>query len=125
MTVKLKRVAIFVEQMQRALDFYRMLGFEIPESANEEHHVEVEQNGVLLAFGTWESAQIILDSPDKPVAHRMELAFQFDSREALDEVYGRLTAQGFIGHREPRDLPWGERYAIVIDPDGNLVSLVA
>ncbi len=125
MTVKLKRVAIFVEQMKRALDFYRMLGLEIPESANEEHHVEVEHNGIRLAFSTRESAQVVLDGWEEPVGYRIELAFQFDSREALDELYRQLTVHGYIGHRGPRDTPWGERYAIVKDPDGNLISLVA
>lgn len=125
MTVKLIRVAIFVEQMKRALDFYRMLGLEIPESANEEHHVEVEQNGLRLAFGTWESAKDIFDDREEPVGHRIEIAFQFDSREVLDELYRLLTVHGYIGYRGPRDTPWGERYAIVKDPDGNLISIVA
>ncbi|WP_248930421.1 VOC family protein [Paenibacillus hamazuiensis] len=125
MSVKLKRVAIFVGQMKRALDFYRMLGLEIPENADEEHHVEVEQNGLRLAFGTWESAKVVFDGLEEPVGNRIELAFQFDSREVLDELYRQLTADGYTGCRGPRDTPWGERYAIVKDPDGNLISLVA
>lgn len=125
MTVKVKRVAIFVERMDRALNFYRTLGLEIPASADEEHHVEVEQNGFRLAFDTWEMAEGILGGSGKPTGHRMELAFQFDGREALDESYRRLTAQGYTGYLAPQDTPWGERYAIVKDPDGNLVSMVA
>ena len=125
MAVKVKRIAIYAEELQRTLDFYRMLGLEIPASANEEHHVEVEHHGLRLAFDTRESAQAVLGSWEGPVGYRMELAFQFDSREALDETYRRLTARGSIGHLEPRDTPWGERYAIVKDPDGNLISLVA
>ncbi|MBB6637536.1 VOC family protein [Cohnella thailandensis] len=125
MTVKLKRVSIFVEQMQRALDFYRMLGLEIPESANEKHHVDVEHNGLRLSFGTWESAQVMFDGHVEPAGYRMEIAFQFDSRDALDDLYRQMTEHGYIGHREPRDMPWGERFAIVKDPDGNLISLVA
>ena len=124
MAVKMKRVAIYVEQMQRALDFYRALGLEIPSSADEEHHVEVEQNGLIFAFDTWEMAEGILGSA-RPAGHRMEIAFQFDSREALDELYLQLTAKGYAGYLAPRDTPWGERYAIVHDPDGNLISLVA
>lgn len=124
MTVKVKRVAIYVERMDRALNFYRTLGLEIPASADEEHHVEVEQDGFRLAFDTWEMAEGILGS-EKPAGHRMELAFQFDGREALDETYHQLTAQGYTGYLAPQDTPWGERYAIVKDPDDNLVSMVA
>jgi hypothetical protein len=46
--------------LKDALDFYRMLGLEIPESADEENHVEVEQGGLHLAFNTTESVQAIL-----------------------------------------------------------------
>ncbi|KZE71491.1 glyoxalase [Paenibacillus jamilae] len=125
MAVKLKRIAIFVKEMEKSLDFYRILGLEIPESANEEPHVEVAYNDVILAFDTWETAGIILGNQQEPAGYRMELAFQFDSKEALDESYGRLKERGHTGHLEPNDTPWGERYAIIKDPDGNLISLVA
>ncbi|MCM3702661.1 VOC family protein [Paenibacillus macerans] len=124
MTVKVKRVAIFVERMERALNFYRTLGLEIPASADEEQHVEVELNGMILAFDTWEMAEGILGGSERPDGHRMEIAFQLDSREALDELYRQLTAKGYTGYLAPQDTPWGEGYAIVKDPDGNLISLV-
>ncbi|WP_405153451.1 VOC family protein [Paenibacillus sp. FSL K6-0108] len=125
MAIKLKRIGIFVEEMKRALDFYRLLGFEIPASANDEQHVEVECNGLILAFDTRETVQTILGSLPEPIGNRMEIAFHLDSRETLDESYRRLTAQGYTRQLEPSDTPWGERYAIIKDPDGNLVSLVA
>lgn len=125
MIVTLKRVSIFVGQMKRSLDFYRLLGLEIPENANEEQHVEVEHHGFRLAFDTQETVQVIFGRWEEPVGYRVELAFQFESHEALDESYRRLTAHGYDGHLEPHDTPWGERYAIVKDPDGNLVSLFA
>ncbi|MDR9855475.1 VOC family protein [Paenibacillus sp. VCA1] len=123
--MKLKRIGIFVEEMKRALDFYRLLGFEIPASANEEQHIKVECNGIILAFDTRETVQVILGSFQEPIGNRMEIAFHLDSRETLDESYRRSTSQGYIRHLEPSDAPWGERYAIIKDPDGNLVSLVA
>ncbi|CAH1226591.1 VOC family protein [Paenibacillus sp. JJ-223] len=125
MAVKLKRLSIYVKEMKKSLDFYRALGLEIPEKANEEHHFEVPYNDIILSFDTWESAQTILGDQPKPAGYRMELAFQFDSKEALDESYCRLTVRGYEGHFEPNDTPWGERYAIIKDPDGNLISLVA
>jgi len=35
-----------------------------------------------------------------------------------------MTLQGYKGHTEPTDTPWGECYAIIKDPDDNLISLV-
>lgn len=125
MAVQLKRIGIFVKDMKKALEFYRMLGLEIPESADEEKHVEVEHNGLRLAVATRESAQVVYGSWEEPSGYRIELAFQCASREAVDVLYRQLTEHGYIGHRGPLDGFWGERYAIVQDPDGNLISLAA
>ncbi|WP_168123662.1 VOC family protein [Paenibacillus sp. HB172176] len=125
MTVKLKRVAIYVEEMKRALDFYRMLGLAIPDGADEAHHVDVEQDGMVFAFDMVESVKSVIEGWEKPAGYRTELAFQLSNSEALDDMYRKLTALGHAGCLEPRDTPWGERYAIITDPDGNLISLVA
>ncbi|WP_336788043.1 VOC family protein [Paenibacillus sp. MMO-177] len=125
MTVKLRRVGIYVEQMKRALDFYRVLGLTIPAGADEEHHVEVEQDGIVWAFDMVESVKSVFEGWEAPVGYRTELAFQISSREELDDLYRQLTALGYDGYLEPRNTPWGERYAIVKDPDDNLISLVA
>ncbi|MDG0789416.1 VOC family protein [Cohnella ginsengisoli] len=125
MTVKLKRVGIYVAQMKRALDFYRKLGLAIPDNADEAHHVDVEQDGIVFAFDLVESVKRVFEGWDKPVGYRTELAFQFSSREALDDAYRQLTSLGHKGYLEPRDTPWGERYAIVKDPDDNLISFIA
>ena len=47
------------------------------------------------------------------------------SREAVDELYGRLTGDGHPGVQPPFDAFWGGRYAIVADPDGNQVGLMS
>ncbi|SFB62320.1 Uncharacterized conserved protein PhnB, glyoxalase superfamily [Cohnella sp. OV330] len=125
MTVKLKRVGIYVAKMKRALDFYRALGLAIPDAADEAHHVDVEQDGIVFAFDLVESVKRVFEGWDTPVGYRTELAFQFSSREALDDAYLQLKALGHHGYLEPRDTPWGERYAIMKDPDDNLISLVA
>ena len=42
-------IGLLVEDMERSLGFYRALGLEIPEGAEEEPHVEVEiGEGVVL-----------------------------------------------------------------------------
>lgn len=125
MTVKLKRVGIYVEEMKRALDFYRVLGLAIPDGADEAHHVDVEQEGIVFAFDMVESVKSVFEGWEDPIGYRTELAFQFPSNEALDDVYQQLVTLGYDVFLEPRDTPWGERYAIIKDPDNNLISLVS
>lgn len=125
MGIKLDMIGIVVKDMKQALDFYRVLGFDIPESTNEEPHAEVEQTGFRLAFDTQEIAKEVYGSWEEPYGHRVELAFKCDSGDALDELYTKIIQSGYDGYREPWDAFWGQRYAIVKDPDGNLISLFA
>jgi len=123
MGVRLDMVGIVVSDMKRALDFYRLLGLEIPASANEDHHVEVAGDGVRLAFDTIEIAKSVYGGWEEATGHRIELAFACDDVSALNELYAKMVEHGYEGHREPWDAVWGQRYAIVKDPDGNLISL--
>jgi uncharacterized glyoxalase superfamily protein PhnB len=50
------------------------------------------------------------------------LAFDFTE---VDSLYAELTGAGYAGHLEPWDAFWGQRYAVVKDPDGNDVALFA
>jgi len=61
----------------------------------------------------------------EPRGQRMELAFKCDSPKNVDETYAAIVAAGYRGQKEPWDAFWGQRYAIVEDPDGAHVSLFA
>jgi catechol 2,3-dioxygenase-like lactoylglutathione lyase family enzyme len=43
---------------------------------------------------------------------------ELDSPGALDRFVVRAAESGATVTAEPRDMPWGQRYAIVADPDG-------
>jgi uncharacterized glyoxalase superfamily protein PhnB len=64
-----------------------------------------------------------VDSPDS--AGRVALAFGFDSPAGVDTMFERLTNAGHPGPLQPYNAPWGQRYATVLDPDGNIVDLFA
>lgn len=125
MSIKLDRVSIVVADMKKSLDFYRLLGFDIPETGNNEHHVEVRQGGCRLAFDPQEAMKSVLGKWETPTGHRVEIAFLCDSKDILDELYKKVIDSGYAGYLEPLDMAWGERYAMVEDPDGNLISLIA
>lgn len=125
MTIKLDMIGIVVANMKASLDFYRLLGLDIPESANNEQHVEIAQGGCRLAFDPMEVAKEVYGEWEKPAGHRIELAFLCDTRDALNALYEKIVDKGYVGYREPWDAFWGQRYAIVQDPDGNRISLFA
>lgn len=43
--------------------------------------------------------------------------------EDLDTTIARVADVGVNVLREPEDMPWGERIATVVDPEGNPVAL--
>lgn len=122
---RLDLVGIVVKDMARALAFYRLLGLDIPPEADREGHVEVMTGGMRLAWDTREVVLSFNDDWPEPTGHRMGLAFLCDSPEEVDALYESVVSAGYGSHKEPWDAFWGQRYAVVIDPDGNMVDLFA
>jgi uncharacterized glyoxalase superfamily protein PhnB len=58
-------------------------------------------------------------------SQRTVLAFLCDSPDEVDRLYGELVGAGGEAYKEPWDAFWGQRYAEVKDPDGNVVDLFA
>ena len=125
MSVTLDVVGIAVRDMAASLQFYRLLGLPAPDGAEAEVHVEIDLGGCRLAWDTVELLRGVYDGWDEPSGHRVELAFRCASRDEVDAIYGRMTGAGYHGHKVPWDAFWGQRYAIIEDPDGNLLSLYA
>ena len=126
MAPRLDLIGIVVEDMARSLAFYRRLGLEIPQEADGEGHVEVTlPGGIRLAWDTVEIVESFSEYHPPSGGHRMGLAFLCDSPAEVDEQHVALVAAGYRSHLAPFDAFWGQRYATVLDPDGNPVELLA
>ena len=127
MTLRIDVFELVVADPARSFAFYRALGLEIPDGAEQEPHVEVAlPGGLRLAFDTVETIRSFNPSWESPTGSpRASLAFACDSPAEVDEVYRRMTSAGHTGHLPPFDAFWGQRYATLIDPDGNGVDICA
>ena len=127
MTARFAAVGLVVNDMGRALAFYRLLGLDIPAEADELPHVDVPlPDGGRLMFDSIDTIHSF-DPGWKPPSgsHRVGLAFACDNPSDVDAVFGTLVDAGHESHLEPWDAFWGQRYASVHDPDGNSVELFA
>lgn len=127
MQAKLDLIGLVVADMPRALAFYRALGWDIPDELDNEGHAEITlSNGLRIAWDTHEMIRSF-DPEWQPAAggHRMGMAFLVDSPAEVDTLYHTLTGMGYPGHLAPFDAFWGQRYAQVVDPDGNVIDLFA
>jgi len=127
MTPTLNFIGLVVADMGAALAFYRRLGVDIPAAADSEPHVDVVlPSGVRLA---WDTIEVIRSfDPDWTApagSPQVSLAFDCGSPDGVDRAYTDLVAAGYPGHKAPWDADWGQRYAVVHDPDGNGVDLFA
>ena len=121
---ELNAIGIAVADLKRSLAFYRLLGLDLPESG--EGHVEATMaNGTRLMFDTEEVIRSFLPGWARTNGNQVSLAFECSSPAGVDEVYARVVAAGFEGEKEPWDAFWGQRYALLGDPDGTRVNLYA
>lgn len=125
MSPQLDMVGITTRDIAESLRFYRALGLEIPEVTEGEDHVESVTGGMRLAWDTIEVVKGIIGEWEEPKGNRIELAFKCEDRDDVDATYNGVVGSGFKGIRPAWDAFWGQRYAILEDPDGNHISLFA
>jgi catechol 2,3-dioxygenase-like lactoylglutathione lyase family enzyme len=127
MTPQLDLIGLVVADMAASLAFYRRLGLDIPAAADREPHVEVALPGGLRL--AWDTEEVIrsFDPGWRPPAkgHRLSLAFRCADAASVDSEHDALVAAGYRSALAPFDAFWGQRYAVVRDPDGNPVDLFA
>jgi catechol 2,3-dioxygenase-like lactoylglutathione lyase family enzyme len=120
-------IGLTAADMAESLAFYRLLGLDFPAGAEKAPHAEAElPGGLRLMVDTHET--ILSFDPDFTPGTGPSggsLAFLCADPAEVDSTYARLIEAGHRSHKEPWDADWGQRYAIVYDPDGTEVGLFA
>jgi lactoylglutathione lyase len=119
-------VNLYTRDIEAGLRFYGdLLGFEetfrtpvegVPE------HVELRLNGFTIGLGTVEAAKRVHGVEAAPGSPAMTLVVWTDD---VDAAYRDLVAAGVPSVQPPHDTGNNNRNALLRDPDGNLVELVA
>ncbi len=117
----LDAVGIVTGAMDESLRFYALLGIE-PTGRHGDHVEAKLPGGVRLMWDTEELIRQLDPAWQPPTGQRIGLAFLCES---VDETFAAVVAAGFEAVKEPFDAFWGQRYAQVRDPDGNVVDLFA
>lgn len=126
MSIRPDMIGIVARDIETSLRFYRLLDLDVASPKDGAPYCEViTPNGYRISWNALEMMKKLDDTWEEPRGHRMELAFHCGSKDAVDATYAKIVAAGHRGKTAPWDAPWGQRYAIVVDPDGNHVSLFA
>ncbi|MFJ9632292.1 VOC family protein [Streptomyces sp. NPDC091280] len=128
MTPRFDAIGLVVSDMAASVAFYRRLGFGFPEGAESLPHAEaLLPGGLRLLLDTEDTVRSFHAGWQPPAGGggRAALALRCDDPGEVDRVYEELVGAGHHGELKPWDAFWGQRYAVVHDPDGNGVDLFA
>ncbi|WP_040781118.1 VOC family protein [Nocardia pneumoniae] len=127
MTPRLDVIGIVVTDVAASVAFYRRLGLDFPSGAEQEGHVEAAlPHGLRLTLDTEAVIRSFHAEWTPPTGGgRLGIAFRCADPAEVDAVYADLVDAGYHGELKPWDAFWGQRYAVVHDPDGNGVDLYA
>ena len=122
MTPRLDAIEVVVADMAAALAFYRRLGHRRPRRrrGRAPRRRSTLPGGLRLLFDTQDTIRSFDPSWTPPAGgHGIALAFDCGDPAGVDATHDELVAAGHRSHLAPWDAFWGQRYATVLDPDGN------
>ena len=124
--MKLDAISVTSTDLEKSVKFYSLLGFVFPQFEKDEKHIEPQTKAgeVRLMIDTADLIENITGSKPIPPNHS-SFAVLCEMPSKVDEVTKKIKAEGFTVIKEPWDAFWGQRYAIVQDPDGYMIDLFA
>ena len=124
--MKLDAISVSSRDMGRSAKFYALLGFVFPKFEKDTPHLEplTKDGEVRLMIDAHELMVSMLGVEPKPPTHS-SFAMKCETSAGVDACAAQVKAAGFTVVKEPWDAFWGQRYAIVADPDGYMVDLFA
>lgn len=129
-------IDVVTKNFGKSVDFYRALGVDIPDDKiwsdeNGPQHLDLK----LVDDGKF-GVGIDIDSEALTVGYSPKWAqsaaagaaimvsFRVDASEDVDALHDHMVSLGYESHLAPWDAFWNARFAIIVDPDGNHVSIM-
>ncbi|OCA68146.1 glyoxalase [Chryseobacterium artocarpi] len=129
--MKIEHIAIWVKDLERSKEFYQKYFGAV---SNEKYHNPVKNfESYFLSFD--QGCRIeIMTRPDIKESENsyqsqqfgiIHLAFSVDSKEKVNELTETLRKDGYIVAGEPRTTGDGYYESVILDPENNIIEIVA
>jgi uncharacterized glyoxalase superfamily protein PhnB len=123
--MKLDAIGIVSADLAASVAFFRLLGVEFAGEPGADHLEARTPSGVRIMLDAEDLIRKLVPGWTRQVGNALVLAFDCGSPAAVDATYNAIVAAGHRGKTPPWDAFWGQRYACVLDPDGNQLDLFA
>jgi uncharacterized glyoxalase superfamily protein PhnB len=125
-TMRLNAVSVTTANFEMAARFYALLGFAFPAFEPDAKHLEAiaAPGEVRLLIDDRPMMKSLTGKDPAPATHST-FAIKCESPADVDTAVAAIKAAGFTVVTEPWDAFWGQRYAVVADPDGYMSDLFA
>ena len=127
--VAVAQVNVVVADLERSRDFYERIGL----TFQRRSRLDVEPVEAWVCTGP--GITLVLHSPGfaswwdasnpGPEAGGPQIDLELDSVAELEGLVADFRARGVPVVKPPTDMTWGQRFAIIIDPDGHRIGLKA
>jgi predicted lactoylglutathione lyase len=117
----LRQVNLVVSDLDRSQRFYGRFGW--PFRPMGDAALIADAGEVLIALHLPDFVRMWNEGYDGRTGGAAVLDVNLPDRESVDRLHAEVTAAGHASRQEPFDAFFGSRYAVVEDPDGNLVGL--
>jgi catechol 2,3-dioxygenase-like lactoylglutathione lyase family enzyme len=126
MKIKFDMIGIFVNDLQKMVDFYKtVVGIEI-DWDGKGPYAEFKHDGIRFSMYERNKLQELLgQEPSFPngINGTFELAIKAGAPEQVDIIFNRMVQAGAKSVYKPRNEPWKMRSAMIADPEGNLLEI--
>lgn len=124
MALQLFMIGLTVRDMGTSQEFYRRLGVAFPDGSEGLPHVEVTMgSGFTFFLDTRTIKSDGTGAGESADGYQALFEYYLKSAAAVEAKYAELMAYGYQSYRAPFTYSNGMRFALIKDPDGNVILL--
>ena len=117
-------IGIASKSIEKSIHFYSLLDLEF-QKYGDDHYEANTESGVRIMLDSHKLLKEINPNFSECKNPTTTMGFKFSTPQEVDQAYKRIIDEKYISIKEPWDAFWGQRYASVVDPDGNQIDLFA
>lgn len=117
-------IGIICNDIQKSIEFYSHFDLEF-QKFGEGHFEARTQSGIRIMLDSVDLMKEIDPDFKELTTGGVVICFTESSPEAVDSRIIGMSQNGYKVRQEPFDAFWGQRYASLMDPDGNQVHVFA